>query len=428
MEQLFYGAAALYFVVSVVAKLRACIPDAWAEAANAFASAQWAANKTVIVPTALAALGMALFFIVPGAMEHADRGDTEGETLGVVKTAAVLSGSYTIAYFEPWFFIDATAAKRTLPLVACAFAGQARLLADQLSIGLGPRGNVLNGGDEHARRQRMLRHCGLHADFLGALTDGVNETFFEAHIARPLFWELTPKPVPFPGSFADLRVKELIVARNASVYMQVGMVRQAPGSASFRLLPTVLSEEDILAAAAQWSRRLDDLMGKHAEILRCLCMPHFGVLGSGLFLHYAKAAREWKLLVGAAIGFNDSFAGLVTTNFRWADRPLSFPGSVDGHYGVNEVAHYARVVLQYASTAAKDDGFVGAVRETDASFTLNPETRMPLALRVPVARLPQKIQRLDTLEEASCFHHCLVLEDRAAARYAQWQHTRLDQP
>lgn len=394
------------------------------------------------------ALVALLFFGASG-----DLADPDAAMFALGPEASITAvAGLVVPYYTPWLFADAQG--KRVPVADCAFYDHAALVqnsvlgpalsegrpsspsAAALAASAGTEMALPDGAGDYVRRvknerteamlrrQRAAQHCGLNAARVETLTDRVNQTTFEPHIVRPVFWSTPARAAAVGLTDEALRVTSVIVTRNQTYYVRVAMVRQAPGAASYRLQNVLVDVHDLVRAVEQWYARLTELLGPSADVLRCLCVAHFGIVGSGLHVYHDTATGRWSLMLDASISFNVSFSEGEITEVYWRDRPLAFPAVVDSHYGVSRLRHHGKILVRHIGLDQfASEPFLRSARELDPTFDYSRESRMPLPLVVPLKALTPTTRRIDDLAENGCFQHCQALDRVSLERFRAWRPT-----
>jgi hypothetical protein len=384
-------------------------------------------GPAVILVTVLA-LSLVTYHLVGMTGAHEDDEDMIN-SLGAVHTMHV--GALAVPYYLRPFFLDTN--KQTIPIVDCAYHGLSERVQHAILGDMPAARRALGDGDADAgiagdlrraqlalqsqrsdallRRKKALQRCGLGAAYVHETASAAPS--FEAHVTRPPFWDAQRTPL----AAASTRVADVIVARNGSRYFSVAAVRQPPGSASYRLMPALVAELDLVLAADRWFTRLTELAGPSESYAPCLCVAHFGIVNSGLHLFYDAAATRWRVRADVEIIFNQSFINAENSLF-WRDKPLAFPAVVDSHYGVERLTYSSKVnVRYYDATSFTDDIFARAAREVEGTWVADGVPSVsPFALVVPFRALTPAHRRVEDEGENLCLQHCLAVDRVCAAR------------
>lgn len=382
---------------------------------------------------AVLAVLLAVVFFAPASLDGADADDESAtHSLGPVHMAHI--GALPVPYYLRPFFLDTN--KNQIPIVDCAFHMYSEHIQNAELGEMPEQKHVLAPADIDAgigaelkqqqirqqtermdlllRRRKALQRCGLNVASLHETASAAPS--FEAHETRPPFWNTGAAVLA-----GDTRASSVIVARNGSRYFSVAAVRQVAGSSSYRLVPALVSERDLLLAADRWFRRLTELSGASASHAHCLCVAHFGIVNSGLHFSYDTKASRWRMRVGLEITFNESFVE-DTTTMMWLNRQLMFPAGADGHYHVENLTYSSKVMVRYYDTTSfSDDAFLRAAREIESTWASDgvSESTSPFAIVVPFRALAPVHRRVEVTEENACMQHCLAVDRVCADRLQQ---------
>lgn len=383
----------------------------------------------------IAIVGGLLLFGNPLSLGGADGDDGDGDVgaaLASLGTAHVLHiGKLPVPYYLRSFLVDAQG--KLIPIVDCAYYPLSRQVQQTVLGELPParRERVrdtdhgISGDleriqeerhrlrdDQQLRRQRALQRCGLNAVQL--FTTATAAPSFEAHTTRPPFWETTRAPLTGPS----LRAAGVIVARNGTRYFSVSAVRQLPGSASYKLVPSLVAEDDLARVADLWFRRLEELSGPSVSHYPCLCVAHLGIVDSGLHVWFDRHAQRWRVLANFAIVSNNSFHNTEST-VEWKARVMSFPALVDARYEVDRLTYSSKITVRYLdSSSFTDDAFLNAAHEIESSWTVDGlrESQSPFALVVPFNALTPVHRLIDDENENACIQHCVALDRKSVEK------------
>jgi hypothetical protein len=177
--------------------------------------------------------------------------------------------------------------------------------------------------------------------------------------------------------------------------------------------PQILNLELFLETVTSYYNQMVDYSRTHRLLSDppCLCMPHFGIVGSGLFLRYHD--HQWQLILHPNVTRNLTRPGTVThIDYGIA---LEFPYFVDALYNVDEVTHYNRIEVQYIDLSGPIDpnDILGIKKVNDVlgikALLLLAEEGGSLLFH----HFEDMIQSQEwTGDEVACFYHCSSIEER----------------
>lgn len=361
-----------------------------------------------------------------------------GESDATAATVAEMLGPtyYHGANYVPYLLLArfATHDNVAIPLLDCAYYSEAprvhTLVLDRAAGGTGTKrsaaaGSAVAVAAVDVSRARTARRCALET---AATTMVAALPSPELLGAQPPFWQL-PAPLAVAGGMA---VRDLLVTANRTALVRVWMVRQARGSAQYRLLPTVVSEAALRHFAGEWYARM--LERARVEGFQpdppCLCPEHLGIVGSDMILFFDARVTPptWRLLLDVRIvyevpGTEDKESALTYNPQR------VFPFVPNAPYDVDTVHYHGRVDVQYTDVRALLDTVDAAVliRKAEpaalvplaAETTAAAEAELPLAAVVSLRALdpfPRGHQFADF--DNGCLQHCLEMARRARGKLA----------
>lgn len=200
------------------------------------------------------------------------------------------------------------------------------------------------------------------------------------------------------SAVSDARVHDVLVARDGTRFMRVwalvapnGTTPASSSSPRVERRAVVLAEGALLAATRRWHATILERAKTHTDHYPCLCVAHFGIVGSGLHLHYEDAGGgggsggvagggggsgsggsndllgsggggSWHLWSEARLVHENVLSGYAYTNISYLDFLSHFPGNVHALLNMSGVEHYTLNTVEYVELAALLDGVGGDTR------------------------------------------------------------------
>lgn len=278
-------------------------------------------------------------------------------------------------------------------------------------------------------RDKALRRCIVSE----ASTLPVNASDHLLQRARLSSW--LPASAVDDVAAGNYSLRHVAVLRNGSRFYPGALGVRPAAAGKYTTGPVALSEQGLLAAANDWITRQQEHSAyglKQSALDRCLCLPYFGLFGTGAHLAYDLGRSQWHLWLGAELVrvvtagcggqgcvANQTYA--QTKASAWPDnlvRPLQELGPYT-QGGVADVFHYASIVVAYVDLAATLDPLidlhVNLLEPGWQDSDLPPAAVSPVAAVFDIEQLvggaagvreTPPLEHRDTL----CFAHCMTLE------------------
>lgn len=217
-------------------------------------------------------------------------------------------------------------------------------------------------------RKKGRRRCSLDAPTDHYLT--LDATM--AHLTgdtHPGIPAVVASTVDASAMLAQARVEDVLVGRDRALYYRVlAVVPTAAGDSvlAWRLLRV----GDVRRAADEWLRGLRETARTNIDMTPCLCLAHFGVIGSGLHLHYRARSDSddsgggvWMLLAMPRFTHHNSQAGMTETSIVYLDYLSRFPHRVNAHFNLTDYfAHSSVSTIAYYDVESTMEGPAGVKR------------------------------------------------------------------